>query len=182
MLYIAVWLVTGLLVTAAVAASTGEVVAVIAVFFLSSSTTPVLGAVLLALSFEMALARGKVKVLAEACREKRLTRADYLAVSSYVQKRSLRWQLHLNALASIAVYCTLGLVVLLRFGVSLVRSGGEDDDDEFDDDGSGGGANGVGGSVEYVFYLFAVLGKETCLFFFLLFLVMVSSLLWNALL
>mmetsp|Transcript_41850 Transcript_41850/g.77483 ORF Transcript_41850/g.77483 Transcript_41850/m.77483 type:complete len:213 (+) Transcript_41850:2-640(+) len=116
-----------------------------------------------------------------AARERRLTRGEYVEVVAYVQNRSLRWQIHLNGLASIAVYCTLGLVVLLRFGVALVRSGtgaggsGDDiDDDEFqnDDGGSTGGDGGGSDNAQYGVYLMAVLGKETCLVFFLLFLVM----------
>ena len=75
---------------------------------------PVLGALLLILGIDAALATNKVKILLVAAREGKLTREAYKITSDDLKKRTASWQWTLGPVALSSLWNTVGLMYILH--------------------------------------------------------------------
>jgi hypothetical protein len=128
-------------------------------FGMECSTSPVLGAVLLALSLETCLAKKEVQTLIRSAYDQTLTKRDYTDVSELIRKRSKRWTLTLATLVSIAIWNSIGLVVSLEYTVGKVNIFHHGDDD-------------LASEVQVDILIFVALIKESILLFLIIFLIM----------
>jgi hypothetical protein len=113
---------------------------------------PALGATLLVLGIETTHATNTVKRLLQAAENKTLTRSMYTTARDRIKERSSCWKWSLGLLAVVALFNTIGLIIILH-SPNL--------------DGSSGIANRIAEDIEHV----NKLGKETALLFTILILV-----------
>ena len=127
--FIAGWLVFGFLMAVARAYTVGNPYLMVLTFCMECSTTPVLGCVLFALALECTFAKKEVILAKDAISTQTLDCESYKLTASNVQKRSEFWTTTLFLLASVALYCTVGLVMSQRFmyGKTGVFHTGDDD-------------------------------------------------------
>ena len=77
-------------------------------------TVPVLGATLLVLGIETAHASNTIEALLQAARDKTLNRSMYETARDRIHARSKSWAKSLGLLAAVALYNTIGLIVVLH--------------------------------------------------------------------
>ena len=96
--------------------------------FYTSCTTPTLGAILFTLSLDVARARKHVTRLAEGARDQTLTVEQYRQASEAIRVINSSWQAPLGALAGVAAYSTIGMLVYMAHNSTEKTA-----DDYFDD-------------------------------------------------
>ena len=79
------------------------------------ASTPILGAVLFTLEYEVALARDEIDGLLRQAREKTLDRENYIAVRHRIKMRSNVWKVQLGLLTFISLYNTVALLLILNY-------------------------------------------------------------------
>ena len=75
---------------------------------------PALGATLLVLGMETAHATNTIKGLLQAAENKTLTRSMYTTARDRIYERSTSWKWSLGLLAVVALYNTIGLIIILH--------------------------------------------------------------------
>jgi hypothetical protein len=79
-------------------------------------TVPILGAFALVLGIETNIITNIIDTLLVAAREKTLTRTAYMDAREAIRERYLSWNRPLGLLALVAIYSTVGLLILLHDG------------------------------------------------------------------
>ena len=87
-----------------------------------ASAVPILGAILFALALDMARCRKLIKALARSARAHTITRPEYCETRDRVRKVCMSWDKPLMGLAIVALYNTIGVLVVIVNNGELIGS------------------------------------------------------------